>query len=75
MARRELPALFLTTPDDLTKRKRTKWIVRSAFSASQPMHPFGDYAAKTLKYKRVTALAMDNGFGHEQVAGFQRTFE
>jgi branched-chain amino acid transport system substrate-binding protein len=73
--RDQLPTIFLTTPDDLTKRKRTKWIVRSAFSASQPMHAFGDYAAKTLKYKRVTAVAMDNGFGHEQVGGFQRTFE
>ena len=44
-----LPALFLTTPDDLTKRKLTKWILRTNFSASQPMHALGDYAAKTLK--------------------------
>jgi branched-chain amino acid transport system substrate-binding protein len=73
--RDQLPTIFLTTPDDLTKRKRTKWIVRSAFSASQPMHVFGDYAARTLRYKRVAAVAMDNGFGHEQVGGFQRTFE
>lgn len=73
--RDRLPTIFLTTPDDLTKRKRTKWIVRSAFSASQSMHVFGDYAAKTLRYKRIAAVAMDNGFGHEQVGGFQRTFE
>jgi branched-chain amino acid transport system substrate-binding protein len=71
----QLPTLFLTTPDDLTKRKIAKWILRSNFSASQIMHPLGDYAAKTLKYKRVAVIAMDNGFGHEEAGGFQRVFE
>jgi len=73
--RDQLPTLFLTTPDDLTKRKIAKWILRSNFSASQIMHPLGDYAAKTLKYRRVATIAMDNGFGHEEVGGFQRVFE
>src|SRR6059036_2049531 len=70
-----LPALFLTTPDDLTKLKLTKWILRTNFSASQPMHALGDYAAKTLKYRRVAVVAMDNPFGHECSVGFQRVFE
>jgi branched-chain amino acid transport system substrate-binding protein len=73
--RDQLPTIFLTTPDDLTKRKPAKWILRSNFAASQIMHPLGDYAAKTLKYKRVAAIAMDNPFGHEQIGGFQRIFE
>jgi len=73
--RDELPSLFLTTPDDLTKRRPPKWILRTNFAASQPMHPLGDYAAKILKYKRVAALAMDNPFGHECLGGFQRVFE
>jgi branched-chain amino acid transport system substrate-binding protein len=73
--RDELPSLFLTTPDDLTKRRPPKWILRSNFAASQPMHALGDYAARTLKYKRVAALAMDNPFGHECIGGFQRVFE
>jgi branched-chain amino acid transport system substrate-binding protein len=73
--RDELPSLFLTTPDELTKRRPPKWILRSNFAASQPMHPLGDYAAKILKYKRVAALAMDNPFGHECLGGFQRVFE
>ena len=73
--RDQLPTLFLTTPDDLTKRKPAKWILRSNFAASQLMHPLGDYAAKTLKYKRVAVIAMDNPFGHEQIGGFQRVFE
>ena len=73
--RDQLPTLFLTTPDDLTKRKIAKWILRSNFAASQIMHPLGDYAAKTLKYRRVAAIAMDNPFGHEEIGGFQRVFE
>jgi len=73
--RDRMPSLFLTTPDDLTKRKPSKYILRSNFAASQPMHALGDYAAKTLKYKRVAAVAMDNPFGHEQIGGFQRVFE
>src|SRR5712692_6242245 len=72
--RDQLPTLFLTTPDDLTKRKIAKWILRSNFSASQIMHPLGDYAAKTLKYRRVATIAMDNGFGHESARGFQPIF-
>jgi len=43
--RDRLPTLFLTTPDELTKRKVARWILRSNFSASQIMHPLGDYAA------------------------------
>jgi branched-chain amino acid transport system substrate-binding protein len=73
--RDQLPTLFLTTPDDLTKKNVSKWILRTNFAASQPMHPLGDYAAKTLKYKRVVTIAMDNPFGHEQIGGFQRVFE
>jgi branched-chain amino acid transport system substrate-binding protein len=73
--RDRLPTLFLTTPDDLTKRRLTKYALRTNFAASQPMHALGDYAAKTLKYKRVVAIAMDNNFGHEGIGGFQRVFE
>lgn len=71
----QVPALFLTTPDDLTKRRPAKWMARLNFSASQPMHPLGEYAYKTLGYRKATTLAMDNGFGHEQIGGFQRGFE
>jgi branched-chain amino acid transport system substrate-binding protein len=73
--RDQLPTLFLTTPDDLTKKNVSKWILRTNFAASQPMHPLGDYAAKMLKYKKVVTIAMDNPFGHEQIGGFQRVFE
>ena len=73
--RDRLPSLYLTTPDELTKRRPAKHLLRSNFAASQPMHALGDYAAKTLKYRRVAAIAMDNNFGHEGIGGFQRVFE
>jgi branched-chain amino acid transport system substrate-binding protein len=73
--RDRMPSLFLTTPDDLTKRRPTKYVLRANFSASQPMHALGDYAARVLRYRKVAAIAMDNGFGHEGLGGFQRVFE
>ena len=54
------------------KRAMIERLLRTNFSASQPMHALGDYAAKTLKYKRVAAIAMDNNFGYEGIGGFQR---
>jgi branched-chain amino acid transport system substrate-binding protein len=73
--RDRLPALYLTTPDELTKRRPAKYLLRTNFAASQPMQALGDYAAKTLTYRRVAAIAMDNNFGHEGIGGFQRVFE
>ena len=73
--RDQLPTLYLTTPDDLTKKNVSKWIIRANFAGSQTMHPLGDYAARVLKYKKVSVIAMDNPFGHEQIGGFQRVFE
>jgi branched-chain amino acid transport system substrate-binding protein len=71
----QVPALFLTTPDDLTKRRQAKWMFRLNFSASQPTHPLGDYAYRVLGYRKVATVALDNGFGYEQIGGFQRVFE
>jgi len=65
----------VVSADDLTQRKPTKWAVRTGWTSSQPNHPFGEYAAKTLGYKRVATIAMDYAFGWEQVGGFQKTFE
>ncbi len=39
------------------------------------MHALGDYPYRTLGYRKVVTLAADNGYGHEQVGGFQRVFE
>jgi branched-chain amino acid transport system substrate-binding protein len=70
-----IPAVYFVAADDLTQRKRSPWIVRTSYASSQPMHPFGVYAAKTLRYARVAAIAFDFSFGWECVGGFQTTFE
>jgi branched-chain amino acid transport system substrate-binding protein len=61
--------------DDLTQRKATPYFVRATSTSSQPTQPFGTYAAKTLRYKKIATIADDFAFGHEVVAGFQKSFE
>jgi branched-chain amino acid transport system substrate-binding protein len=71
-----VPMLYpVVSADDLTQRKRTDWIVRTGWSASQPNHAFGEYAYRTLKLRKVATVALDYAFGWESVGGFQRTFE
>jgi branched-chain amino acid transport system substrate-binding protein len=38
-------------------------------------YPLGDYAAKTLGYKKVAIVAEDFTYGHEGAGGFQLAFE
>jgi branched-chain amino acid transport system substrate-binding protein len=72
----KIPALYpVVSADDLTQRQGTPWIIRTGWSSSQPNHPFGEYAAKTLKYKRIATIAYDFAFGWETVEGFHDTFE
>ena len=61
--------------DDITQRKPARWIVRTGWSTSQPMHPFADWVLKNTKYRKVAAIGMDYAFGYETIGGFQRTFE
>jgi branched-chain amino acid transport system substrate-binding protein len=61
--------------EDLTQRKLNPWFVRTVGTSAQPNHALGEYAAKTLGYKRVAIIADDFAYGHETAAGFQRTFE
>ncbi len=71
-----IPTTFpVIAADDLTQRKPARWIVRTGWTTSQPMHPFGDWVARTLKYRRVVTIGMDYAFGWETVGGFQRSFE
>ena len=72
----QIPMLYpVVSADDLTQRRRSKWIVRTGWTASQPNHAFGEYAYRTLKLRRVATVALDYAFGWESVGGFQRTFE
>jgi branched-chain amino acid transport system substrate-binding protein len=61
--------------DDLTQRKPAKWVVRTGWATSQPMHPFAEWVIKNTKHRKVAAIGMDYAFGWETVGGFQRTFE
>jgi branched-chain amino acid transport system substrate-binding protein len=71
-----LPFVYpVMAPDDLTQRKPAKWVVRTGWSGSQNSHPFGEYACKTMGYKKVATIGADYAFGWEVVGGFQRTFE
>ena len=65
----------VVSADDLTQRRRSKWIVRTGWTASQPNHAFGEYAYRELKVRKVATIALDYAFGWESVGGFERTFE
>lgn len=71
----QVPILSNGGAEDLTQRKSNPWFIRAVGTSAQPNHPLGDYAAKTLGYRRVLTIADDFAFGHEVVGGFQRTFE
>lgn len=72
----QIPMVFpVVSSDDLTQRRRSKWIVRTGWTSSQPNHAFGEYAYRTLGYRTVATIALDYAFGWESVGGFQRTFE
>ena len=72
----EIPTMYpINSADDLTQRKRPKWLIRTGFSAGRNMHPFGEYASKVLGYKRVVTVGLDYAFGWETVGGFHKSFE
>ncbi len=62
-------------PDDLTQRKPAKWVIRVGWTSSQNSHPFGEYACKTMGYKKIATVGADYAFGWEVTAGFHRTVE
>lgn len=61
--------------DDLTQRQASPWFTRTVATNSQPMLPFGDYVANTLKYKRVAVIGEDLAYAYEALGGFQRAYE
>src|SRR3954463_3298221 len=69
------PILSLAAAEDMTQRRPNPYFVRASATSAQAMHPMADYAAKELKLKRVITISEDFAFGHEQMGGFQQTFE
>lgn len=60
--------------DSVTKWDRTPTMVRTAVSASQIGHPFGDYLYKVLGKRNVTFIAQDYTWGQEVALGMMRTY-
>jgi branched-chain amino acid transport system substrate-binding protein len=60
---------------DLKSHAVNPWALHAFGTAPQVTFPLGDYAAKTLGYKRVATIADDFTYGHEGVGGFQLAFE
>jgi len=71
----QLLTLSVAAAEDMTQRKPNPWFTRGTSTSSQSAMPLADYAAKTLKYKRMAVIADDIAYGHEMCAGFMRVFE
>jgi len=72
----QVPATYpVIAADDITQRKPARWIVRTGWTTSQPMHPFAEWVVKNTKYRKIATIGMDYAFGYETVGGFQRVFE
>lgn len=72
----QIPTVYpIVSSDDLTQRAIPKYIVRTGWSSSQTTMPFGEYAYKTLGYKKVATLSYDFSFGWESVGGFVQSFQ
>ncbi len=69
------PLMSLAAAEDLTQRKPNPYFLRASATSGQAMHPMADFAAKELKLKRMITISEDFAFGHEQMGGFQQTFE
>lgn len=75
VAQNKVPLLSLAAAEDMTQRRPNPYFIRASATSAQAMHPMADYAAKELKLKRVICISEDFAFGHEQMGGFQQTFE
>jgi branched-chain amino acid transport system substrate-binding protein len=71
----QIPTLPVAGAEDMTQRKANPWFVRATSTSAQCSYPIADYAAKTLKYRRIAAIADDFAYGHELLGGFQKVFE
>jgi branched-chain amino acid transport system substrate-binding protein len=60
--------------DTVTKWDRTPTMVRTAVSASQIGHPWGEYMYKELGLRNVTFIGQDYTWGHEVTLGAVRSY-
>ena len=67
--------ITISAGDDLTQRKRSKYVTRVSFTGSELGMVAGDFAYRKLGWRKADCLAMDYAWGHENVGAFQRAFE
>jgi branched-chain amino acid transport system substrate-binding protein len=76
---RETKVPLITTTSaatvDLKSHAANPWVLHAFGTAPQVTYPLGDYAAKTLGYRRMGIVAEDFTYGHEGAGGFQLAFE
>src|SRR5262249_61595312 len=60
---------------DLKAHAVNPHVLHAFGTAPQVTYALGDYAAKTLGYKRVAIVAEDFTYGYEGAGGFQLAFE
>ena len=76
---REAKVPLITTTSaatvDLKAHPVNPWVLHAFGTAPQVTFPLGDYAAKTLGYKRMAIVAEDFTYGYEGAGGFQLAFE
>ncbi len=61
--------------DKITKWGRVPSVIRTAVSASQIGHPFGDYLYKELGCRNTTFIGQDYTWGQEITLGASRTYK
>ena len=67
--------IFAAGADVITKWDRSPTVVRTAVSASQIGHPWGEYMYKELGLRNVTFIAQDYTWGHEVELGMIATYK
>jgi branched-chain amino acid transport system substrate-binding protein len=76
---RETKVPLITTTSaatvDLKAHPVNPWVLHAFGTAPQVTYPLGDYAAKTLGFKRMAIVAEDFTYGYEGAGGFQLAFE
>jgi branched-chain amino acid transport system substrate-binding protein len=72
----KVPTIFpIVSADDLSQRTPSDFIARTGWTSSQPTQVLGDYAYKTLRYRKVATIAYDFNFGWESISGFVASFQ
>jgi branched-chain amino acid transport system substrate-binding protein len=72
----KVPTIFpIVSADDLSQRTPSEYIARTGWTSSQPTQVLGDYAYKTLGYRKAVTIAYDFNFGWESIGGFVAAFE